>query len=108
MGSAALAKTAPKPVIYPELAELPSFYIRRQVHATFQEDVVGLHNVSITGPDCLLWGSDYPHEEGTYPDSRETVERMVKDLDDDVARKIFRENGAALFGFAPEVLTEPV
>jgi predicted TIM-barrel fold metal-dependent hydrolase len=108
MGSAALVKSTGKPVIYPELAERPSFYIRRQVHATFQEDMVGLHNVDLTGPDCLLWGSDYPHEEGTYPDSREAVERMVKDLDEDVAFKVFRDNGAALFGFDPEVLTTPV
>ena len=108
MGSAALAKSSAKPVIYPELSERPSFYIRRQIRATFQEDLVGLHNVPFTGPDCLMWGNDYPHEEGTYPDSRQVVERMVKDLDDDIVRRVFRDNGAALFGFEPEVLTTPV
>ena len=44
--------------------------LRRQVHATFQDDPVGIANVAYTGSDALIWGSDYPHEEGTYPNSR--------------------------------------
>src|SRR5262249_49472058 len=40
----------------PKLAELPSAYLRRQVHATFQADLVALHNVALTGAECLLWG----------------------------------------------------
>ena len=56
-------------VITPRLEEHPSFYVRRQVHATFQDDRVGMQNINITGVDTLLWGSDYPHEEGTFPGS---------------------------------------
>ena len=106
MGSARLARTsAPKPVITPKLAQPPSFYIRRQIHATFQDDPVALHNLPITGAEPLLWGSDFPHEEGTYPHSRQTVERLAQGLEAHDARLIFRETAARLFQF--DLASEP-
>jgi predicted TIM-barrel fold metal-dependent hydrolase len=98
----------PKRVIDPKLPEPPSFYLRRQVHATFQDDPVGIHNLALTGPDCLLWGSDYPHEEGTYPHSRETVDRLSAGLDEATTAKVFRDTAARLFDFDDSVLTSPV
>jgi predicted TIM-barrel fold metal-dependent hydrolase len=62
----------------------------------------------ITGAEALIWGSDYPHEEGTYPNSRETVARLAGGLDDDTVTKIFRTNAAELFHFGADVLTTPV
>jgi predicted TIM-barrel fold metal-dependent hydrolase len=93
-----------KPWIRPELPEPPSFYVRRQVHATFQDDPVALHNIAFTGVEPIIWGNDYPHEEGTYPNSRAIVERLADDLDPDIAVKVFRENAARLFHFDDEVL----
>ena len=96
--------------INPELPELPSYYMRRQVHATFQDDPVGDRTTSAdTGPAALIWGSDYPHEEGTYPHSRETVARLAEGLDspDDIERSL-RTNAAELFHFSEEVLARPV
>ena len=95
--------------INPDLPELPSFYMRRQVHSTFQDDPVAIDNVGRTGASGLIWGSDYPHMEGTYPHSRETVARLAKGLEsqDDVER-VFRTNAAELFHFSDEVLTTPV
>lgn len=97
-----------KAVIYPELPEPPSHYLRRQVHATFQDDRVALNNVNITGAECLMWGSDYPHNEGTYPQSKETVDRLAAGVDGDAADKIFRTNALTLFGFDESVLSSPI
>jgi predicted TIM-barrel fold metal-dependent hydrolase len=94
--------------INPELPELPSHYLRHQVHATFQNDAVAIHNLPLTGAASLIWGSDYPHQEGTYPHSRDTVVRLAKDLDDDVTTRVFRTNAAELFHFSDDVLTTPV
>ncbi len=109
MGSARLAgaNQAPKPVINPTLAERPSFYVRRQVHATFQDDAVGLQNLNLTGVDALLWGSDYPHEEGTYPHSKATVDRLGALLGPGDAERVFRDTAARIFHFPPEVLATP-
>src|SRR5262249_47627816 len=57
--------------ISPKLGEAPSAYIRRHAHLTFQDDPVAVHNRRFTGIAPLLWGSDYPHPEGTFPRSRE-------------------------------------
>jgi predicted TIM-barrel fold metal-dependent hydrolase len=91
----------------PILAEVPSHYLRRQVHATFQEDPVALHNIPLTGTDCLLWGNDYPHPESTYPDSNAILDRLLVDVGDDDARAIVFDNAARLFGFSEHV-GEPV
>lgn len=99
---------AAKPVIYPELEEPPSFYVRRQVHATFQNDRVALANLGLTGTRAVLWGSDYPHEEGTYPFSRQTVDRLALDLSEEAATAVFRDTAAEVFRFDPEVLATPV
>ena len=52
---------------------LPADYVRRQVHASFQQDIVAIQGRHYTGVDCLVWGSDYPHPEGTNLHSRESI-----------------------------------
>jgi predicted TIM-barrel fold metal-dependent hydrolase len=87
----------------PKLAALPSHYIRRQIHATFQSDIVAMRNVDFTGADCLLWGNDYPHPESTYPNSREVLSTVLDGVDDVTARAVVGGTAARLFGFADEV-----
>jgi len=94
--------------IYPELAEPPSYYLRRQVHATFQKDLIGIRNIDFTGAGALMCGSDFPHEEGTYPNSRKTVDELAEDLDPAAALRVFRDNAAQLFRFDEALLTTPV
>jgi predicted TIM-barrel fold metal-dependent hydrolase len=94
--------------LYPELEESPSFYMRRQIHATFQDDHTCIRNIEQSGTDSLMWGNDYPHPEGTYPKSREIVDRLAVPLDQTARRKIFRDNAATVFGFDDEVLATPV
>jgi predicted TIM-barrel fold metal-dependent hydrolase len=97
-----------KPWVTPELPEAPSHYLRRQVHATFQDDPIGINNVGYTGAEALMWGSDYPHEEGTYPRSKEVVERLARSLSAPDASKIFRTNASSLFGFDEDLLETPL
>ena len=94
--------------INPELPEPPSEYLRRQVHATFQDDPVGIHNIPLTGREALIWGSDYPHEEGTYPHTLETVARLAKGLDERDTAAVFRDTAARLFKFSEAALAAPV
>jgi predicted TIM-barrel fold metal-dependent hydrolase len=87
--------------IRPALDLLPSEYFRRQGHVTFGDDPVALRNLEFTGADGLLWGSDYPHDEGTFPHSREVIERTFRDVSAEDRRKIVGGNAARLYGFAP-------
>ena len=94
--------------VRPILPEKPSTYMARQIHGTFQVDPVAIDNLRTTGTAPLLWGSDFPHAEGTYPRSRETVMELCKDLDIETSADILGGTAARLFRFDPDVLTTPV
>jgi predicted TIM-barrel fold metal-dependent hydrolase len=80
------------------LDELPSFYLRRQVYATFIDDPVGLRERHAVGVDNILWSSDYPHGESTFPRSRQHVERAFAGIPPEETRKIVCENARHLYG----------
>jgi predicted TIM-barrel fold metal-dependent hydrolase len=86
--------------VRPKLAELPSAYFRRQGAVTFQRDPVGIANRVQTGDRCLLWGSDYPHPEGTFPKSREVLEEQFRGVPQDAVDGITWRNAAELYGVA--------
>ncbi len=81
----------------PRLAEPPSFYFKRQFWATFEDDRPGLLTRSLINQDHLMWGSDYPHSEGTFPYSRQKIAADFVDLPASDTRKLVRDNAAALY-----------
>lgn len=58
----------------------PSEYVRRQLHVTFMDDPWAIAARHITGVEPLLWGNDYPHAEGTWPKSREAIDKLFVDV----------------------------
>jgi predicted TIM-barrel fold metal-dependent hydrolase len=83
--------------VRPKLAELPSESFRRQGFVTFQRDPVGLANLERTGTGCLLWGSDHPHPEGTFPESRRILEEQFAGLPQEATDAIVYRNTAGLY-----------
>ena len=55
--------------VNPKLDRLPSAYVTAQCHVTLGADRAPLLTREITGVEPLLWASDYPHPEGTFPES---------------------------------------
>ena len=51
-----------------------------------------------------MWGSDYPHDEGTHPYTREHLRSRFSDVDPTIVRKLLSENAAALYGFDLDAL----
>lgn len=86
--------------VSPKLEELPSFYFRRQGGVTFQRDRTGIANRNLTGNDCLMWGSDYPHPEGTYPHSQEILKRDFEGVSQEDIDALTWKNAASLYGLA--------
>ena len=82
-----------------KLKEMPSFYLKRQAHATFQDDPVAVAGRSFTGNFPLLWGNDYPHAEGTWPHSREAIARQMAGVAEEDIRDIVSNNAARIWGF---------
>lgn len=77
----------------------PSDYWRRQCKATYQTDRIGIKLLEEMGADTIMWGSDFPHPDGVWPDSRQFIERELGHLPPEVRRRIVCENAAKLYGF---------
>jgi len=86
--------------VRPKLAMLPSEFFRAHGFASFQEDPPGLDLAERHGVlDCLMWGNDYPHHEGTWPHSAEAIERTMSGLTDAQRAKVLGLNAARFFHF---------
>ncbi len=81
-----------------------SDYFLRQGAATFSDDPIALHNIDFTGADCLMWGNDYPHDEGTYPRSEKFRAEIRASVTEGQARAIFGGNAARVYGFDLDAL----
>lgn len=66
--------------VRPKLSVKPSEVIARQVHCGFQYDRACIKARAITGTAALLWGADYPHHEGTFPNSRTVIAHLFDDI----------------------------
>ena len=86
--------------IRPELEMRPSEFFRRQGAVTFSDDPVALRLLDFTGSEVLLWGSDYPHDEGTFPHSQEVIERTFAGISAEDRRRIVFDNARRIYGFA--------
>ena len=84
----------------PTLRMLPTEYVKRQVHITFQEDRVGVLGTELFGADNYMWASDYPHAGSAWPHCKEQVEGQFKGIPDEIQRKLTWDNGAKLYGLA--------
>ena len=80
-----------------ELPNPPSTYFRRQVYATFMEDPVGLRERHAIGVDNIMWSSDYPHSETTWPNSKKLTDEWMAGIPEDERRKILFENAQRLY-----------
>jgi predicted TIM-barrel fold metal-dependent hydrolase len=81
----------------------PSEVFKRQVWATYQSDAVGLHLVEFFGDGHMMWASDYPHPDSTWPHSQQVIARETAHLSPEAKRKILHDNAAALYGLGVPV-----
>ena len=58
-----------------KLEERPSFFMDRNVYGSFINDRVGIVNRELSGGRNIMWSSDYPHSETTFPHSLEVIAR---------------------------------
>ena len=69
---------------------LPSDFFRRNVVLSFQEDAIGIRLRDVIGVDNMMWGSDYPHSESTFPQSQKILAEILAGVPDDEQAKIVR------------------
>ncbi len=82
----------------------PSYFFHRNVFLSFQEDEVGIRLRDLIGVDNMMWGSDYPHSESTFPQSRQILDRILAGVPHEERAKIVGGNTAHLYNFEVEGL----
>jgi predicted TIM-barrel fold metal-dependent hydrolase len=76
----------------------PSDYWRRQCKATFQYDRIGTQLIGEMGVESLMWGSDYPHGDGVWPESSKYIAQQFAGLPPADVHKITCGNAVAFYG----------
>src|SRR5206468_528232 len=81
------------------LSMRPSDYLKRNVLATFQYEKVELDFArACFGAKGLMWGSDYPHADSTWPKSREILSAAFANVPEPEAREMLGQAAARLYG----------
>jgi predicted TIM-barrel fold metal-dependent hydrolase len=82
------------------LSMLPSEYFARNMSVTFEDDMIGARLV----PEewaylrrSAMWGGDYPHPQGIWPDVDRTMEAMFPDANPEFKREIAFDRAARIF-----------
>jgi predicted TIM-barrel fold metal-dependent hydrolase len=82
---------------------MPSEYVQRQFHVSFQDDPVAVACRHITGLSTIMWGNDYPHAEGTFRGSQELLASLMKGVPDDERKAMVGGTLGGLLGFEAPV-----
>ncbi|MEI7999880.1 MAG: amidohydrolase family protein [Actinomycetes bacterium] len=80
---------------------LPSEYVKRQFHVSFQDDPVAVAARHVTGLSTIVWGADYPHAEGTFRGTQALIAQQFAGVPADERAAMLGGTLAGLMGFAP-------
>ena len=77
----------------------PSHYFDQNVYGSFLRDRIGIEMRHLPGGKNIMWSSDFPHSETTYPHSRAYIEQEFDGVPDEDKREIVGGRAAKLFHF---------
>lgn len=83
-----------------KLSKLPSEYFRENIYLTFQDDFAATHLTELSPTNRLMWASDFPHNDGTYPHTREVIQKLTEGMSPADRARIVGGNVSALYGLA--------
>ena len=87
-------------MVRPKLSRSPKEILYSQVYASFQHDESAIAAVTAMGYRNVMFGSDYPHMEGTYGHTQETLHALFDGVDAETTHRVTRGAFLELF---PEV-----
>lgn len=88
-------------VVRPKLTRSPREIVYSQVYASFQHDASAITAMTAMGFDNVLWGSDYPHVEGTFGHTQQTLHRLFDGVEQKARDRIMVGAFNELFPGAP-------
>jgi len=82
---------------WPDKQNSPTDVLRRNFWFCMIEDASTICTRHTIGVDNILFESDYPHGDGTWPDTQKVIEEVLGDLPVEEIRKITHENAAHVY-----------
>ena len=92
---------------WPDPKNSPSDVLRRNFWFCMIDDPSTLSTRHAIGVDHILFESDYPHGDGTWPDTQRVMQKLLGSLPAAEIRKIAHENAAALYRHPLPALRRP-
>ncbi len=83
-----------------QISRRPTDIFHEHMFATFQEDAAGLTLRNTLGVKNIMWASDYPHTDTTWPDSVKVVDRYFANVPAGDQKRILADNCAELYGIS--------
>ena len=82
----------------PELRRRPSEYFARQCWVSFEVDEPTLPALApFVGVDRIVWGSDYPHHDATFPGAVKALRDVIRPMSEADQAKVLGANAADLY-----------
>jgi predicted TIM-barrel fold metal-dependent hydrolase len=93
------ARGLPRKIVDPD--QPPSVLFRNHVFGCIMDDPVGIRNIDLIGVDNVMIETDFPHSDGSWPQSRDLAHKQLAPLGDDGMRKVMIDNASRVFHFTP-------
>ena len=77
-----------------------------QVYTSFQHDETAVAALTAMGYQNVMWGSDYPHMEGTFGHTQETLHQLFDGVDQKAVERITQGAFYELFPGVPHISPE--
>jgi len=79
------------------LAKTPSAYFREHFYWGFIYDRIGVRMRYDVGVDKVMWGNDFPHSAGDWPNSKRVIADIFSGVPEDEKQKMLVENAVNFF-----------
>jgi predicted TIM-barrel fold metal-dependent hydrolase len=80
----------------------PSEYYYEHIYGCYISDAHGLASIDVVGEDNVTFETDYPHTDGTWPNTAEVARRELAHLTDVQREKILRLNAIKMLSLPPD------
>jgi predicted TIM-barrel fold metal-dependent hydrolase len=89
------------------LKKLPSQYYRDHCRFSFVRDRMAMELRHYIGLELLMWGSDFPHSETTYPHTRRILPELFDGVPETERNRVLVDNVVEFFDLNPQASLTP-
>jgi len=82
---------------YGDISRTPGEFFDENIYVTFQDDFSVQYALPGMNHERVLWATDFPHSDGTYPHSQEIARELASHMTPEQSRRILGENVSELY-----------